>query len=1190
MFLIIGSLQLSANVYSQNGKMNVQVSEMKLADLLWELQESSEFVFVYRTDDIQGIGNISLDLENTSIEDILDEVLFDTHLEYKLDNNVVVIKKKELQPIVVETDSVQEKKKLKGTVTDADGNTLPGVSVVIKGTNTGVATDIDGNYTINFDEGKFVLVYSFVGMVSQEIAYNGQSVLNVTLAMDAEVMDEVVVTGYATISKERATGSYSKIATADLELRPVENIGEVIGNSIAGVQQDRNGDIVIRGVGSFQAETAPLVVVDGFAILTPNPLESVNPTDVASLTFLKDASATSIYGARAANGVIVITTKTPAKGKFSVEFNSFVNVSERIDLDHVLNMAGTEATIKFMEDVEEFVPESGLPYYSDPYADPSRYSWDLAPHVANMFERRHGSMTQGEYDAEQAKLIAQDGIWEDQYQDNLLRNRVYQSHNLTITSSTDKSSSKFNLSYAKDLTHFKYNNSDRYQANFTNIYNVNPNIKVGITFNGIYAKNQMNGTSVSEIRGVTSPYTRLLEDNGDYAYMPNGIYLPYLKNGTVDESSFPYSWRYNLLEEAKARDNNNTNYNMRFNGFLDVKIIKGLSANFSLQYEMAGNKTKNYFRENSYFYKSAANRFSVLDPSIGLRNIPNEFIEGDIVQTSSNKTEAYNFRSQLNFDREFKGKHRITALAGFETISKDVGVNSATRRPGFNERTYTTNRYVDYTLRLPTFEGRNSSLPWSLGGYSANYDRYVSGYLNMAYTFDNKYTLTSSARMDGSNFVAEDVNSKISPFWSVGAMWNLNKEAFIKDNLSFVDYLRLKVTYGVGGIAAGKRSVSTVSTLVTYQLNQFVGAGETSSRTRNRAIADLTWEKAYTFNLSTDFSMFEGKLFGSLGYYNKDTRDVLMNTPVSYVIGGTSSLTLNSGNINNKGVEIELGSQLNVTKDILWTGNLNFTYNKNTVVEWDVERPYVAAYTGSGSPVKGEALSTVYAFNLSGYSDEGLAIVKLNDGTEVVADSRDNTMFYSRFDEANGESITNNNKYTKNIGTLTAPMFGGFRTSFKAYGFTLSAMLSGEFGHIFSRNDDYGDSATERKYPKSLESAWNLGDNASEFTSRPYPNATNAPYLDSGYLNFYYGNMIRAAESNYENASHIRLNEVYLGYEIPMKKILGPNSTITRANVYFQVKNLGVVWTANDKDLDPYNLPGTMKTPTQFTFGLKLNL
>lgn len=244
MFLIIGSLQLSASVYSQNGKMNVQVSEMKLADLLWELQESSEFVFVYRTDDIQGIGNISLDLENTSIEDILDEVLSDTHLEYKLDNNVVVIKKKELQPIVVETDSVQEKKELKGTVTDEDGNTLPGVSVVVKGTTNGTATDIDGNYTINFDEGKFVLVYSFVGMVSQEIAYNGQSVLNVTLAMDAEVMDEVVVTGYSTISRERATGSYSKIASEDLEIRPSESIGEVIGSSVAGVQQGEKEELL----------------------------------------------------------------------------------------------------------------------------------------------------------------------------------------------------------------------------------------------------------------------------------------------------------------------------------------------------------------------------------------------------------------------------------------------------------------------------------------------------------------------------------------------------------------------------------------------------------------------------------------------------------------------------------------------------------------------------------------------------------------------------------------------------------------------------------------------------------------------------------------------------------------------------------------------------------------------------------
>jgi len=1187
MLLLVSVFQLSASVYSQNTRFDMKLANKTLIEVFEEIRNNSEFSFVYDLDDVESITDINVSEQEATVEEILNSCLEDTNLTYEVIDKVVVVKQK---PYVAPKSEQQEKKEIKGKVTDRDGIPLPGVSVVIKGTNVGVATNVDGEYVLEMEKNNAILIFSFVGMLPQEVVYNEQSVQNITLSDDSKQMAEVVVTGYATISRERATGSYSKIASEDLEIRPSESIGEVIGSTVAGVQQGENGNIVIRGVGSFKAETAPLVVVDGFAILTPDPFESVNPTEVASVTFLKDAAATSIYGARAANGVIVITTKTPEKGKFNVEVNSFVNVSERIDLDHALNMAGTEATIKYMEDIEKFVPSPGISYWRDPYTNPSRYSWDVAPHVAMMFERRNGNISQEEYNAQREKLIAQDGIWKKQYEDHLLRNRVYQNHNLTITSATDKSSSKFSLSYAKDLTHYKYNNSDRYQANFTNVYNVNPNIKVGITFNGIYGKNQMNGTNISEISSVTSPYTRLLEENGDYAYMAKGIYLPYLENGTIDESIFPYSWRYNILEEAKARDNNSSNYNLRFNGFLDVKIMKGLSANFSFQYEMAGNKTENYLRENSYYYRSAANRFSVLDPATGIRNIPNEFIEGDAIQTSSNKTEAYNFRSQLNFDREFNGKHRITALAGFEAISTDVEVNSTTTRPGFNERTYTTDRYVNYELRLPTFEGSNSYMPWSLGGYSANFDRYVSGYFNASYTLDSKYTLTSSARIDGSNFVADDVNSKISPFWSVGALWNMNKEAFIKDNLSFVDLLRLKVTYGVGGIAAGKRSVSTVSTLSTYQLNQFVGAGENASYIYNRAIADLTWEKAYTLNISADFSMFEGKLYGSLGYYNKDSRDVLMNTPVSYVVGGTNSLTLNSGNINNKGVEIELGSRLNITKDISWTGNLNFTYNKNTVVEWDLDRPYVNTYVGGGYPVKGQSLNTVYAFKLKGYSDEGLAIVQLNDGTEVVADSRNNTMYYSRFDESKGESITNNNNYTKKIGTLTAPMFGGFRSSLKAYGFTLSAMLSGEFGHIFKRNDDYGYSATNSKYTKSLEKAWHLGDDASKFTYRPYPNAANASYLNSGYTNLYYSNVINAAESNYENASHIRLKEIYLGYEIPVKKIAGENSKITRANVYFQVKNLGVVWTANDKGLDPYYLPGTMKTPTQFTFGLKLNL
>lgn len=361
--MLIGMMQVSANVYSQAGKLNVRVNQVALSDLLWDLQENSDIVFVYKTKDMVNFPKVSIDMEGVTVTEILDELLLDSDLEYIIDNDVVVIKKKlprviEEKPIVVEE---QKELKLKGIVTDTDGNTLPGVSVVVKGTTNGVATDIDGKYTIQFENKNAVLVFSFVGMSAKEVKYTGQISIDVQLTADSEQMDEVVVTGYFTRKKDSYTGAVTSITGEDLKLSTTGSVlsaltsldpsfAQVIDNS-KGSDPNSMPDFVIRGSGSITSESgslrndyegnpnSPTFIMDGFEVSAVKVFD-LEPSRVKSITILKDAAATAIYGSRAANGVVVIETEEPKIGELRVSYRGSLDfeVADLSDYNLMLSL------------------------------------------------------------------------------------------------------------------------------------------------------------------------------------------------------------------------------------------------------------------------------------------------------------------------------------------------------------------------------------------------------------------------------------------------------------------------------------------------------------------------------------------------------------------------------------------------------------------------------------------------------------------------------------------------------------------------------------------------------------------------------------------------------------------------------------------------------------------------------------
>ena len=507
----------SAMASSQKVALQVQNATLKVA--LNQLKNQTGVRMLFDADKADKVACADCRLENVELREALDRLLEGTSWGYQEIDGVYVVR--ELPPMA-------QAVRVSGKVVDEGGQPLPGVSVVLKGTTTGVATDVNGEFILMVPKAEgAVLVFSFVGMKTQELPVTADRPMHVVMVADSEQMEEVVVTGYQTISKERATGAYAIIDTKVLEQKPTANLSEALNGLVPGLavqSSSVDGDLrfIIRGKGTLQddqVDSDPLIVVDGFPISgysdSNDPFSTINPNDVESVTVLKDAAATSIYGARAANGVIVITTKKGKAGnKLDITADAYWSVSSRPDLDYLFNMASAENQFRLVELINTYEPIN-LPGSYDPYLTPSaRRTYYSAPY-AMLFELNRGNMTQDEYNAERQRLvdIADQGLWKDDYRNQ----RVL----LNLSSSAR---------LAKNLT-------------------------FDLAINTAFEKEWANGTEITEIQEWLSPWTRLIDDEGNYVHVPTSstVYEPILMSEYAGKT--PADWTYNPVQDRQYTDN-----------------------------------------------------------------------------------------------------------------------------------------------------------------------------------------------------------------------------------------------------------------------------------------------------------------------------------------------------------------------------------------------------------------------------------------------------------------------------------------------------------------------------------------------------------------------------------------------------------------------------------------------------------
>ena len=1042
------------------------------------------------------------------------------------------------------------KRLLCGTVTDDNGEPLMGVSVSTDGGTPLAVTDADGKFSIAMPANATQLTFTYVGMATQTINIGQRSNFYVAMSAGEQALKDVVVTGYQTISRERTTGSFNVVTPEKLKGKLQTSILARLEGMVPGMMQ-QNGTLYIRGMSTLNGGAnaySPLFVVDGLPF--EGDINSINPATIKSITVLKDAAAASIYGARAANGVVVIST-IDAKGesKATIRYDASVKFTPKPDMDY-LNLMDTRE----MMDLREY----GFKFNSIPYAmiPPNYY---LDPVSELLYKHRDGLIDEQTF---------QDGMNKyrnlnnrKQLEDFYTQTGIEHQHNLSLSGGNDINRYFFALNYFGNRFNGRYNQLQRYGATLRDNIKLtswlNAEAALTINYNNTQSDRGM-GTYTDMYRNQPS-YTMLKDEGGNplnvSTYKSEWEMNRLIGLGLKDEHYSPIT---NRREERY--DSKESYYRLMLG--LNLKIMKGLNFDVRFQTENSADKTVEIHSERSYYVRNMINDAAQYNPTTQklTLNVP----EGAHYSESRGDADSYTLRAQLNFNRDF-GPHSITALAGGER-RRTKTTNTSIYYMGFNESTLAY-KPIDPTA-LTNVKGTESlagNFSWSFTGnnwINEIENRYVSFYANAAYAFDSKYNLTASIRVDQSNLFGTDPRYQYRPLWSVGGAWHIAKERFLAGKLSWLNALTLRATYGIGGNVP--RGASPYVTLKAAQYNPW--SKDFMAEIKSPPNYTLRWEKTATTNLGLDFAVLNNRLSGSIEVYRKHSTDLLAQRDADPTLG-FKQLTLNYGNMTNKGIEVSLNSVNLQTRNLRWTTGLNFGYNKNMLDDVEDSNPNVHSYTSGFAAVKGHPLGAIFSFQYAGLSPtDGTPRYYVEGGSKTEAQvSNLSDLVYS--------------------GTRHPTYSGSFSNTIAYKDFELSFMLMFYGGNVLRTEPAPFVSEPSHLNPnKEMRNIWRQpGDERN-------PDATPAftgYALDLATMRHPW----YAADRHVFKADYAKLRHLSLTYRVPQRIV----SKCGLAQLAFTLQGQNLLsWTANKYGVDPEALGTTgygwgmrtIPTPATWTFGL----
>ncbi len=989
--------------------------------------------------------------------------------------------------------AVAQNKQVSGRVSGEDGNPIVGATVLVEGSTTsGTSTNIAGEFALRAPVNGN-LVVSFIGYESQVVAINGQTNLEVVLKEDTKSIDDVIVVAFGQAKKEAFTGSAGIVKSDDIAKVQTSNVALALAGQVSGVQLSNSTgapgsspSIRIRGFSSISASQEPLFIVDGAPY--EGDLNNINPNDIESMTVLKDAASNALYGARGANGVIIITTKR-AKGRdaiVTVDAKWGVNSRATKDYDYITDPGQYYEThyhalySKFLSDGQTAAnamilannqlvssEEGGLGY--------NVFTVPNGQYMIGSNGRMNPAATLGRrvtYNGQDYWLTADD--WNDEAYENSFR----QEYNVSISGSTDRSNFYASFGYLNSKGIVQGSDMYRYTARLKADFQAKKWLKVGA--NASYANfdwNSLNadgeGESTANVFAFTSSmapiYPVYVRDGmGNVMYDQYGIKMYDYGNGMNAGMTRPVFANANALLDSQLNPNNSNGNAFSGSAFADFTLYEGLKV--TLNVGMNLDETR---------YSSMLNRFYGQFAS-----------QGGILSKQHNRSFSYNLQQLINYSKTFAEHHSIDIMAGHEYYNYSTALLNGSR----------SNIFLDGNDELA-----NALVDGSVTSYSGEYNN--EGYFGrVQYDYDERIFVSGSYRRDASSRFHPD--HRWGNFWSAGAAWLINRESWF--NVKWIDMLKLKASIG----SQGNDNIGAYRYTHNYQIvNSASKPGVIFTAQGNE---NITWETNTNFNVGAEFDLFKGRLSGSFEYFYRKTTDMLFAFPVAPSMG-YSSYYANIGDMRNSGIELNLNAVLLNRKNVQWNFGLNLTHYKNKILKLPEERKtaktiegYEGFASGSYFFTEGESLHTFYIPKYAG--------VKPDTGE---------SMWYTTNPETGAIETTTAYQqatyYTS--GNAIADLYGGFNTSIAFFGVDVSASFTYQIGGL----------AYDSGYAGSMTSP--VGTSVGMNMHKDLLNAWTPENPESNIPRLQYNDRYTAAVSDrfLTDASYLNIQNIQVGYTFPHK-------------------------------------------------------
>lgn len=1187
------TIQLSATGFSQT--ITISKRSASLEEVIKEIEKQSGYHFFYNERLLENTKRVNIQVKNVPLEKALTECFEGQPLNYSIVEKTIVLKRKATTNLSSGVSSaITSFLDVSGVVTDEANSPLIGVSVLVKGTAKGTSTNNKGEFNLpNVDVGE-TLVFSMTGYKTTERRVPATGKLTVTLSAEIAVMEDVVITGYQSIARKQFTGASTKIDAATAKIEGITDVSRMLEGRAAGISiQNVSGTfgaapkVRVRGATSISGENKPLWVVDGIVLedmvnisndqlssgdpstLLGSAVAGLNPEDIASFEILKDASATALYGGRAMNGVIVITTKKGRSGKPTINYSSNYTLKLKPDYSNYNIMNSADQMSVYSE-----MMRKGWLNYADALRSSDGGVFTKMYQQISTYDESSGTFGLQNTPEAKSAFLERYARENTNWFDILFRNSLTQEHSINISSGTPEAQYYFSTSFLNDAGWTIGDKVNRVTANMRANYKLSEKLTAGLSAIGSVRMQTAPGSNSRVANVVEGVYTRDFDINPfSYALNTSRVLTAYDEKGNLEYFNRNYA-PFNIINEL---DNNSIDLNMldaRLQGEIGYKFNRNLTFNSIGAIRFVKTSREHKIREQSNMalaYKANydnvtnnRNRFLYNDPDSPDADKVVVLPEGGFYNRTEDQLVNFNIRNTLNYKGDINSNQSIQVLLGQEIKSTD-------RKNSYNNGFgYQYDKggipFTDYRIIKQMLEGN-----FNYFGMQEYYDRNISFFSNAIYSFQDKYIFNGTFRYDGSNQMGKSRRARWLPTWTVSGAWNMDEEDFLRSAKN-LDFLKVRASYGLTASIGSARNSAVLlgNTSTRRPVFSDIESQIVISSLEN---SELTWEKQYELNTGADFSWKNGKYSVTIDLYQRNGFDLISSIRTSG-IGGQATKVANYADMKSKGIELTLGTKLVRSKDWTYQTNLTFGYNTNKIVNLKNTPRIIDLIRSEGGPKEGATVRGLYSIQFQGL-DPANGIPYFTDesgkkaGSVYVQDLNTSHLLYE--------------------GSIDPLVTGGFNNTLQWKDLSLNVFITYQAGNKIRLDPAYRASYTDLDaMPREFLDRWTLPGDES---------MTNVPsilyMLDAAgfsgtypYSNYNYTN-VRVADGSF-----VRLKSASLQYNVYPKWV----KSIGARNLSFGLvaTNLWLIYAdplLKGQDPEFFQSGGVaMPMPRQFTFSAKIGL